>query len=408
MSHYDETAEKAILGVAILNPNATTLVPAASFDHWAHRELWQAITDAHADQQHPEPATIIPRLDPGHVIPIMQLMTDVIGVGIPSNVDAYAATITDRAERRRVATILDGIRQKLDNPDTPAADTLAWAESRLLGDASAMDKAAATLMTLEEFVGQSLPDLEWVIPGLLATGERLVLTGVEGFGKSICMRQIGVATAAGLDPFSLAAMPPKKVLLVDCENPTRIMVDKLGDLLAVVRKRRATTSERMWIERYPQGLDLADPKDRLKLHHLCQMIRPDLLLIGPAYKLYVGGSNAREEDLARQVTSVLDGLREEFGFALILEHHSPHGGGQNGEARAVRPIGSSLWMRWPEFGLGLRPKDGTKPADRMADVIPWRGARDERPWPKHLEGGGPGRLPWVDPARIRTQPKEQR
>lgn len=398
MTYYDETAEKAILGVAVLDPRATSLLDADAFDHWAHRELWQAIGDAHAHNLKPEPATLIPRIDPKRVAPIMQLLTEVVGVGIPGNVDAYATTITDRAERRRVASVLDGIRQRLDNPDVPAADTLAWAESKLVGNSTALDRAAETVMTLEEFVAQPLPELEWVIPELLATGERLVLTGVEGFGKSICMRQIGVATAAGLDPFTLAATPPKKVLLVDCENPRRIMVDKLGDLLAVVRQRRAATNQRMWIERYPQGLDLADPKDRLKLHHLCQMIRPDLLLIGPAYKLYVGGSNAREEDLARQVTSVLDGLREEFGFALILEHHSPHG--SSGETRSVRPIGSSLWLRWPEFGMGLRPQEGTKPPDRKADLIPWRGARDERPWPKQLEAGGPGELPWIDPARM--------
>lgn len=400
MSYYDETAEKALLGVAVLNPDVTTLLPADAFDHWAHRELWQAITGAHTENLKPEPATIIPRLEPRHVAPIMQLMTEVVGTGIPGNVDAYAATITDRAERRRVDSVLAGIRQRLENPDVAAADTLAWAETRLIGGSTALDKAADSVMTLEEFVGQAMPDLEWVIPGLLASGERLVLTGVEGFGKSICMRQIGVAAAAGLDPFGLTDTPPKRVLLVDCENPARIMIDKLGDLLAVVRQRHKSTSERMWIERFPQGLDLADPKDRLKLHHLCQLIRPELLLIGPAYKLYVGGSNAREEDLARQVTSVLDGLREEFGFALILEHHSPHGHG--GEARSVRPIGSSLWLRWPEFGLGLRPQEGTKPPDRMADLIPWRGARDERPWPKNLQAGGPGHLPWVDPVRLRT------
>lgn len=399
MSYYDETAEKAILGVAVLNPQVTRLLPADAFDHWAHRALWQAISEAHADNLTPDPATLMPRLDPKRATSVLQLMSEVVGTGIPGNVDAYAATITDRAERRRVDSILDGIRQRLDNPDVAAADTLAWAESRLIGGSSALDRAADSVMTLEEFVGQDLLDLEWVIPGLLATGERLVLTGVEGFGKSICMRQIGVATAAGLDPFSLAATQPKRVLLVDCENPARIMRDKLGDLLAVVQRRHADTRERMWIERYPQGLDLADPKDRLKLHHLCQIIRPDLLLIGPAYKLYVGGSNAREEDLARQVTSVLDGLREEFGFALILEHHSPHG--HAGENRSVRPIGSSLWLRWPEFGMGLRPQEGTKPPDRKADLIPWRGARDERPWPKQLEAGEPGELPWIDPARMR-------
>lgn len=394
MSYYDETAERAILGVAMMNPSATSLLDPADFYRWQHADLWRAIAAVHSEGLKPDAATVLPRVSAEHVAQLGALMVEVVGQGVVGNVDAYAATIRDRAERRRVESILQGIRQRLDSPETAAADTLAWAERELVGDGGEMDRIAETVQTLDEFLDQELPAVEWLIPSLLASGERLVLTGVEGFGKSVLMRQIGVATAAGIDPFSLAAMPPKRVLIVDCENPVRIMIDRLSDLRSVIRRRSQSTGDRLWIKRFPQGLDLAQPRDRMELHHLCRIISPDLLLIGPAYKLYVGGSNSREEDLARQVTSVLDGLREEFGFSLILEHHSPHG--SQGEARNVRPIGSSLWLRWPEFGLGLRPRANTKPSDRLADLIPWRGGRDERPWPKQLKPGGDGNLPWVD------------
>ena len=203
----------------------------------------------------------------------------------------------------------------------------------------------------------------------------------------------------------LAASSGKKVLLVDCENPEEIMADVLGTLRDVAHRRSVDAGDRFWLIRYPQGLDLSKPKDRLELHRQCMLIRPDLLLIGPAYKLYVGGGNQREEDLARQGTSALDGLREEFGFALILEHHSPHASG-TGE-RVVRPIGSSLWLRWPEFGLGLAPNGETEEErarsfrDRKAVLRPWRGARADRPWPKFLHASKEvGALPWADPPAL--------
>lgn len=217
--------------------------------------------------------------------------------------------------------------------------------------------------------------------------------------NSVLMRQIGYMVSAGLHPFTLDPIPPRRVLFVDCENPERIMMARLGELRQVARTRRAKST--MALRRFPQGLDLATPKDRMELHHLCTIVRPELLLIGPAYKLYVGGAGAREEDLARQVTAALDSLREEFGFALILEHHSPHAA-PGVEKRSVRPIGSSLWLRWPEFGMGIRPQAGSHPTDRLGELRAWRGPRDERPWPDELVGGGPNRLPWVDPRRMRV------
>jgi len=144
-----------------------------------------------------------------------------------------------------------------------------------------------------------------------------------------------------------------------------------------------------------QGIDLGRVEDRMRMRRLCQITQPDLLVVGPAYKMYLGGSNQREEDLARIVASALDGLREEFGFALILEHHMPKAGGAN---RDLAPIGSSLWMRWPEFGLGLKlvEGDGLNFNNRQAEIIAWRGGRDDRPWPQYLSSGGAGELPWID------------
>lgn len=209
--------------------------------------------------------------------------------------------------------------------------------------------------------------------------------------NTVLMRQIGVCAAAGRHPFTLDACEPRRVLFVDCENPLGIMVKSLSSIVKPFRRQGIDFGDRMWIQRYPQGLDLASSRDRLALHALCRTFRPDLLLVGPAYKLYTGGAGAREEDLARQVTATLDGLREEFGFALVLEHHSPHG--QAGFARNVRPIGSSLWLRWPEFGFGLaKPDDGEQDV-RTADVVAWRGSRDQRDWPSRLVQGSV--TPWV-------------
>jgi len=42
----------------------------------------------------------------------------------------------------------------------------------------------------------------------------------------------------------------------------------------------------------------------------------------------------------------------------------------------MRPRGSSALLGWPEFGYGMVP-DGKE----FAELVPWRGDRDERAWP---------------------------
>jgi replicative DNA helicase len=58
----------------------------------------------------------------------------------------------------------------------------------------------------------------------------------------------------------------------------------------------------------------------------------------------------------------------------------------------VEPEGSALFLRWPEFGYGLRrSKDDP---NEQADVVSWRGAREARDWPGTLFRRHTGLLPW--------------
>ena len=74
---------------------------------------------------------------------------------------------------------------------------------------------------LLDFIAESDAAEDWVIPGLLERGDRLIWTGIEGLGKTVVTRQIAVAAAAGIHPFKDVLFPPRKVLFIDCENPDR-------------------------------------------------------------------------------------------------------------------------------------------------------------------------------------------
>lgn len=245
---------------------------------------------------------------------------------------------------------------------------------------------------LWEFIGIEDPPYEWVIPDLLERGDRLIWTGFEGLGKSMFVRQLAVTAAAGLDPFMWTEIPPQKVLLIDCENSERQSRRKFRPLAAASIKahRRVPDGGLRIIHR--AGIDLTQAGDAAWLLERVTAHRPDLLVIGPFYKLHAADMN--EEQAARQIVGVLDAARTKVDCALVLEAHAGHGDG--GKHRSARPTGSSLLLRWPEFGYGIKPAYEPQPGELCREVIvgQWRGPRDERNWPSRLAWGTKDGWPW--------------
>lgn len=309
-----------------------------------------------------------------------------------SDHERYAALISSAWERRNARHHIEVAANML-----YTGSSLEDIQTELLrvGRVSSEDDAIADrLHLLSEYVNRPIPDNEWVIPDMLAARDRFILTGFEGGGKSTLLRQIAACVAVGCHPFSRVGIQPSQVLFVDCENPSYILQRKIKGITDALRLGGFDVENaKMMIYESPAGMDLTSPKGRSELRALCNMTSPDLLVIGPIYKMYVP-SDARDEVHARQVAAVIDEIRAEHNCAVMTEHHTPME--QGGNRRPIRPVGTGLWLRWPEFGFGLLP-DSDSENGRVA-LMPWRGSRDERDWPKHLQmaGTAPGRLPWID------------
>jgi AAA domain/Toprim domain len=217
---------------------------------------------------------------------------------------------------------------------------------------------------------------DWLIPELLERGERFMLTGPEGRGKSQFLRQLAIMTAAGIHLFSFDPMPPRRVLFVDCENSERQSRRRLRPLRdQAERQGHPIAPGMMRVVIKPRGLDLTREDDSEWLLERVRAHRPDLLVVGPLYRLHT--HNPSDEQIARRISAVLDEARLISDATLVLEAHSPHA--QDGQVRNVRPLGSSLWLRWPDFGYGIAPKTRSE-----AEFRTWRGPRDERGWPDEL------------------------
>lgn len=243
-------------------------------------------------------------------------------------------------------------------------------------DDKEQDNAPKPDLDFDAFLHQDEPDYEWVIEGLIEKGDRTIITGPEGGGKSTLLRQIAVQAAAGIHPFTLEEIRPVKVMLLDLENSRRQVRRALRPL--IIQAADADLSQAR-IRVVPEGIDLLSEVYRDFLDRRLEANQPELLICGPLYKL--SGGDPTEEKVARSVALFLDAMRKKYDVAILMEAHSPHptGGGK----RPERPYGASLWLRWPEFGLFL---------DKNGALRHWRGARDERAWPSMLQRGG--EWPW--------------
>lgn len=404
--------EKALLGALLLHPHhapaAHTQLASSDFTHPVHEQIWDALHHA-VTAGTTDPVLVATAINTalltngpgrngtsGHSpATLPDLIT---AAGDPLSIDQYIEEIRDKARIRNVAQAARRVLAATTTAQPGNIDeTLqhlvdVTAEESLRFDAGRPARLREHVDTIDELLtgGEDADDEDWVIPGLLERQDRLIITAGEGDGKSTLLRQIATTTAAGIHPFSFTPIDPQRVLVVDVENSRRQSRRRYRPLR--VKAGHQLDPDLLRIRIRLEGLDLTTSEDCDWLLHTCQNTRPDLLIIGPIYKLANG--DPTEEKSAKPVAVALDRVRAELDCAIILEAHAAKAtGGQR--KRPHEPYGWSGWMRWPEFGLWL-DKDGS--------LTQWRGGREERLWPTTLIRGG--EWPWTqttEEADIRWQ-----
>lgn len=313
----------------------------------------------------------------------------------PGNAARHAQDVREAYRVRRTVEAGTRLVQYAENPEADLA--AAWLQ--LLDVHEEITELATPVHrepapTVDDLLAADY-SFDWQVEGLLERGDRLILTGGEGTGKSYLLAQFATCLAAGCHPFTGEWVAPQRVLVVDCENPGRKIARRYRQIIDLVDPRAADTEwrSRLHILRRPEGIDVVG-RDHAWLEGWVASTKPDILVIGPLYRL--AEDDLKDEATSKKITVALDAIRIRHNLTLLTEAHSGHA--EDGDRqRRMRPYGSSLWMRWSEFGYGMRrSKDdpgGKRPT--VVDFVGWRGDREERDWPEQLEWGGPGRLPWV-------------
>lgn len=320
-------------------------------------------------------------------------------VAVPENGWHYAVIVREATRVRMAKNAATSLAQSMaaQGAAEHMDELLARHTQAMQAIPSPLDQDNVEIPTIADLFDQKF-EHRWLIPGLLHRRERVVLTAFEGTGKSVSLSTWACALAAGLHPYTGESIGAgMRVLLVDTENDeeeTQHRFRWIGERI------NALGGEPGWAKRIyqqirPEGLDLSG-KDREWFKRVVSNTAPDLIVMGPAYKL-MGAAKTSDDAAILAWFAAMDEVRVKHDVALIIEAHSGHAKDEDG-SRSVRPFGSSVWLRWPQVGIGLKRNkelDPGKEHPEVVDVVHWRGSRGVRDWPDLLKRGRENQMPWT-------------
>jgi hypothetical protein len=390
---YDLDAEIALLGDLIQLPQRVPeivdRIAPGDFGKPSHGHLFAAIRTLHANGTRLDATTVTDQLRRDGTLEVAggpQLVADAIS-NASGGYRRYVDIILGHATRRRVLAACSELAQAASSLQVDAGDLLDQAHALLGGIELPADDLPADFYDFDTYLDRGIEARSpWVVAGLLRRDWRAILVAGEGVGKSVVLRSFALMAAQGVHPFCHADIPRARTLLVDLENPDDAIVDSCTPIREQARRIGKYEPGRAWLWHRPGGINIRSRADRVTFDAILTAAQPDLVCMGPLYKLYRREKNETDEQAAENCQQILDDLRTRHRFALFMEHHAPKG--QQG-MRDMTPYGSSYWLRWPELGFGLKP-DGQKLV-----LTRWRGDRLPSSWPEHIERDPEKRWPWL-------------
>lgn len=399
---YDIEAERWLLAAMMLG---TVAIDLAVDTGWhprdcyrpAHQEIARTIINMFAAQQPVDPVTLKEAIaadggfrghfQPSYLAELYDLPAN------PLAAEQYARRVTELAADRRILELSGRMQQRAQQRgEASIAELIADYQAeldRVLGGLPEMSRP----LSIADYVAQLEPEvfasLEWVIGGLLQPGERVIVGGFEGDGKSVLGLQVAVCAAAGTHPFTTAPVAPVRVLYIDLENPFRTLRRRLITAEELARRTGTWDPDRFAILHDRAGIDLRRPEGQHRLMQAIRSHKPNLIVGGPMYKMGLDDDQALSNHKA--VMDFWDRVVARTGAALWLETHAPLSATRTG--RVMRPFGSATWTRWPEFGIWLKE---TKKGSGQYDLGRFRKDRERgRSWPDMIwwRTGGIG-WPW--------------
>lgn len=390
-------AEEATLGACILSPIALDdvlpLLAVSDFYKPSHQYVWDTLRSMRLRYMPIDVITVAEQLKESGLLEAvggLEALQGLVGATpMISNAAYYAERIIAAAQSRAFIYFATEVADYGYNGDAAksAEDVVTESKSKL-DEIATMGRQIVRFIAGTDFMANGPEPYDWIVPFILERDDRMLLTGGEGSGKSMLLLQWAVMTAAGVHWWiPEARVRPRSVLFIDGEVGAKRTRRRIQVFKTLADKVCPGWEENLHVYSRPEDIDISTRAGATWLASLVDSVRPDVVFLGPIYRFTtdearpgdMGGANA-----AKRSAFAFDKIRERFQCAFVGETHAPKGDAIG--KRDLRPFGSAVWLRWPEFGYGLAKQnlaDAGNSVDNR-DWVPWRGDRDPREWPACL------------------------
>lgn len=247
-------------------------------------------------------------------------------------------------------------------PESPANPS-PWHHHVIANDNPETTEKEQVFAPILEWLHISPPERDWIVDGLIPAGAIGVLTGSGSVGKSnfTLALGVGIATGLGFGPFRVER--PRKVLMVNAEDPEEEIWRRFHRLAETYPSHFATPeslAENLMIftgrgQLGPlMSLEKSNPTKTQHAATLTKMLlkeSPDLLILDTKSRLY--GLSEDSNDHAAQWVSMLEEISEDCGCGILIVHHVAKGKTTDQSQHAGR--GASSLIDNARFGIALTP-----------------------------------------------------
>lgn len=209
---HDEAAERAIVGSIMMRPEnaetALTLITADDFYDRKVKNVFLAINDCW-QHGHPLDAVSIGAALDRMGMPFLKAEMANMIAEVPQsrNIERYCTIVIDASARRKLIFIADDLMHASRSNQADATELLVAAREKLEQvDVETTTFLPEGLSTLDDFLDRPEADqADWVVPGLVRRGWRVLVVAGEGAGKAIDLDAV-VPTPIGFSTMGALAV----------------------------------------------------------------------------------------------------------------------------------------------------------------------------------------------------------
>ncbi len=185
------------------------------------------------------------------------------------------------------------------HPDEALAELIPWEEPEKV------------LLSLEDMVRRADEEIPWIVEGLLAVGDKVVLAGPQKSLKTFFALDLARAIAVGEDFLGWPVPAPKGVLFIEEEGSPVQFARRVKTVFSGVDGVPI-----WWTHR--AGVKLDHPTWTEHLARLLDEVSPDIIILDPLQRLH-----SKIEDASWEMGEVWDAVHDlaRAGRAVLVVHH---------------------------------------------------------------------------------------